>query len=105
MLSAGIETERTPELVPETDESEGLSEEQLFEVLANPRRRAVLRELTDSGTYRIGELAERVAALENDTTTADLTREDRKSAYTALQQLHLPKLHSAGLVEIGRAHV
>ncbi|RLM53759.1 hypothetical protein DVK02_12385 [Halobellus sp. Atlit-31R] len=77
---------------------ETVTEEELFEVLANHRRRYVLRALTGTDAHDIGSLAETVAAWENGTTTDRISREDRKSVYTALQQLHLPKLHNAGLV-------
>ena len=90
---------RLATLDPEPDKSvETLSEEELFEVLANHRRRYVLRALSGSDAHDIGSLAETVAAWEKGTTVERVAREDRKSVYTALQQLHLPKLHKAGLV-------
>ncbi|WP_139175715.1 DUF7344 domain-containing protein [Halobellus clavatus] len=97
MTSPSLEMERLSE-APEPEEPENLTEEVLFEILANPRRRTVLRELSRNETYEIGILAECVAGAENGTAAGDVASEERKSAYTALQQLHLPKLHSAGLV-------
>ena len=45
------------------------------------------------------ELAEHIAAIENDTTVEDLTKQQRKRVYVSLYQTHVPKMEDAGLVE------
>jgi hypothetical protein len=44
------------------------------------------------------DLAEEVAAWENETTIEDLSAQDRKRVYVSLYQTHIPKLEEAGLV-------
>lgn len=79
-----------------------VSEETVFAILGNERRRLVLHALrqrapdTDVG---LGSLAEQVTAWENGITTAEVGADERKSVYTSLQQLHLPKMDEAGIVE------
>ncbi|QLG29786.1 ArsR family transcriptional regulator (plasmid) [Halorarum halophilum] len=104
----------------QTDEatSEEVVEEELpldiiFEVLKNERRRLVLEYLRDAeGSVTIGELAEHIAALENDITPAELNAQQRKRVYIGLYQCHLPKMDDAdavafnqdrGIVELGRS--
>jgi hypothetical protein len=69
----------------------------VFEVLGNDRRRLVIRTLREAdGSIELGELAERVAARENDIPVREVSYQQRKRAYTALQQSHLPKMDDAG---------
>ncbi|WP_143052120.1 DUF7344 domain-containing protein [Halobacterium jilantaiense] len=70
-----------------------------FEVLKNKRRRLVLEYLRDTEeTVTIGELAEHIAAIENDTTVKQLNAQQRKRVYIGLYQCHLPKMDDAGVV-------
>jgi hypothetical protein len=71
----------------------------MFEMLSNQRRRFVLHYLQQNGERaELGPLAEQIAAWENGTTLADVGSDERKSAYTSLQQFHLPKMDEEGLV-------
>lgn len=91
-----VESTESPE---RPDDSESFSDEAVFEALANRRRRHVLRALTErEEDIEIGPLAEQVAAWENDTTVDAVTSAQRKSTYTSLHQLHLPKLEELGFV-------
>ena len=76
------------------------TEDDVFDVLANRRRRYVLRALAANPevAYDIGDLAERVAAWENDRPVEEVSAAERKRVYTALQQSHLPKMEDAGVV-------
>jgi DNA-binding transcriptional ArsR family regulator len=78
-----------------------VSEDELFDVLANQRRRFALHLLKREGdeTVTIGEMAEQIAAWENGIDMAEITGNERKRVYTALQQSHLPKMDNAGVVE------
>ncbi|MFB6124120.1 MAG: DUF308 domain-containing protein [Haloferacaceae archaeon] len=76
------------------------TEHEIFEILANRRRRFALEALTESdSSLSLGTLAERVAAEENDTTVDRVSTDERKRVYTALQQSHLPKMERAGVVK------
>ncbi len=82
----------------ETDER--LSKDVIFELLKNRRRREVLAYLLEAEeTVTLGELAEQIAAWENDTEVAALSSDQRKRVYVALYQTHLPKMDDAGIVE------
>ena len=83
-----------------TDEDEQLSKDIIFELLKNRRRREVLAYLLDADeTVTLGELAEQIAAWENDTSVNALNSDQRKRVYVALYQTHLPKMDDAGIVE------
>ena len=82
---------------------EPLTEDLIFDVLKNRRRRYTLHYLKQQERpVELSELAEQVAAWENDKTVAALTANERKSVYTSLYQTHLPKLADAGIVQYNR---
>ncbi len=77
-----------------------LSRDMVFDVLKNQRRRYALHYLKQAeGTVQLSDLAEQVAAWENDTTVGAISAAERKRVYTALYQSHLPKLDDAGIVD------
>ena len=76
-----------------------LSQDVSFDILSNARRRFLLRELQQtSETVELVELAERLAAKENDVSRETLTAQQRKRTYVSLYQTHVPKLVEAGVV-------
>lgn len=75
-----------------------LEKDLVFELLKNHRRRSVLKHLRDHGETPLGDLAEAIAAEENETTVADLSADERKRVYIGLYQTHLPKMDGAGVV-------
>jgi len=80
-----------------------LSRDDVFSILSNRRRRDVLRYLRrDAESASLGDLAERIAAWENDIPVAEVDYKQRKRVYTSLHQTHLPKLDEAGIVEYDR---
>ena len=85
-------------------EATSVSEDEVFEVLANRRRRHTLHAIAgeENRTHELGELSERVAAWENEIDVAEVSYDERKRVYTALQQSHLPRLDEAGLVEFDK---
>jgi hypothetical protein len=100
--------EQSPAEPVETTENDGggrsVSRDALFDVLSNHRRRYALHSLKrDERTARIGDLAEQVAAWENGVPRVDLSAAERKRVYTALQQFHLPKMDTAGVIEFDGA--
>ena len=75
------------------------SRDEVFDAVKNLRRRYVLYYLQrHGGPVELGELAEQVAAWENDTTVGEVSPSERKSVYSALHQTHLPKLQAAGVL-------
>ncbi|UPW00935.1 hypothetical protein M0R88_02250 [Halorussus gelatinilyticus] len=85
----------------EEEESEPeLSRDLVFDVLKNRRRRYALHYLRRAeGSVQLSELAEQVAAWENDIEVDAISAAERKRVYTALYQSHLPKLDDAGIVD------
>jgi hypothetical protein len=81
-----------------------VSEDELFDVLANRRRRFAVHLLKreEKAETRIGDMAEQIAAWENGVDTTEITGSERKRVYTALQQSHLPKMDDAGVVEFNK---
>lgn len=76
-----------------------LSKDELFHLLQNQRRRRVLLYLQDTtGEVSMRDIAEQVAAWENDTTVKALGSNERQRVYIALYQSHLPKLDDAGVL-------
>ena len=78
---------------------EPISKDELFHLLQNSRRRAVLRYLRGrEGPVRMRDVAEQVAAWEHDTTVAQLSSNERQRVYIALYQSHLDTLADAGVI-------
>lgn len=75
-----------------------------MELLKNQRRRWVVRHLAraDAETVELGDLAEAVAARENDCTPRELTSNQRKRVYVAFYQCHLPKMDKVGLIHFDK---
>jgi len=81
-------------------EDGALTQDVVFDILSSARRRYVLYLLrTESTPIELTDLAEQVAAWENDTTVEELTKQQRKRVYVSLYQTHVPKLEDAGLVD------
>lgn len=77
--------------------------DQTFEILKNQRRRHVLEYLyTVDGQVSLSELAERIAAWENDKEIRQITSSERKRVYVGLYQCHLPKMDGMGIVDFDK---
>lgn len=75
-----------------------LSETQIHNVLRNDRRRNVVKQLQRNvGTLTVRELSEAIA--EAETGKSPPPRNIRDSVYNSLNQTHLPKLDSLGVLE------
>jgi len=80
-----------------------LSLDLIFEILKNERRREVIRYLRDhEKQVTLSDLAEHIAALENDTDVASITSSQRKRVYVGLYQCHLPKMADMGIVQFNQ---
>lgn len=90
------------------DDGDTLPKNERFDLLRNRRRRDVLRYLIAADrTVTLPELAEHIAALENDVAIEELDYSQRKRVYVALYQTHLPKLDRANVLdyESGRGNI
>ena len=89
--------------VAEQQEPEQLSKDIVFEILKNQRRRDALHYLkVNGGEAKLGDMAEFIAAKENDIDIKALSSSQRKRVYIGLYQCHLPKMDSAGIVEFDK---
>ncbi|WP_435159766.1 DUF7344 domain-containing protein [Haladaptatus sp. DFWS20] len=83
-----------------TETTVDLSEDQIYHLLQNERRRNVLRYLHDADEkVSMRDIAEQVAAWENNTTVQALSSSERQRVYIPLYQSHLPKLDEEGVIE------
>jgi hypothetical protein len=90
---------------PTADEPIHLPFDTVCRLLSNSRRRLVVREVAGLNPEKetpLGELAERVAAIENGIELCRVAAGQRKSAYVSLLQCHLPKLDDADVIEWDR---
>ncbi|WP_144797993.1 DUF7344 domain-containing protein [Halorubrum depositum] len=77
-----------------------LTKGEIFDLLKNKRRRTVIRYLRENdGEAVLNDLAEHIAAKENDTTVRQLSSDQRKRVYIGLYQCHLPKMDSLGVID------
>lgn len=89
---------------PSEDSSSGsLSDDDLFQVLSNRRRRYAVHALKDAGEpAELSDVAEQVAAWEYDVDVEQVSYDERKRVYTALQQSHLPMMDDVGIIEFNK---
>lgn len=77
-----------------------LSRNDCFDLLSNHRRRYALHYLQYNGEEAsLGELADQIAAWENDIDMETVSYDQRKRVYTSLQQVHLPRMDDLDVVE------
>jgi hypothetical protein len=77
-----------------------LSNDVLYDALSQKRRRYALHYLKQCDeSVTVQELAEQVAAWENDKGVDELTSQERKRVYIALYQSHLSTMDEEGLVD------
>mgnify|MGYP000445082495 CR=1 FL=1 len=85
--------------MPQND-AHTLTQDTAYELLSNKRRRFVISRLRGAeGTVSIHELAEELAAWENEIPESELSDKQIKRLYVSLYQIHVPKLAEAGLVD------
>lgn len=81
------------------DIDESLSQNEMFEMLSNRRRRFTLHYLQGTEQAELSDISEQVAAWENEKDQSGVTSGERKCVYTSLQQFHLPKMADKRIVE------
>ena len=83
---------------------EGIPLDVVYDILKNERRRYVLLYLQQhEDTVTIGELAESIAAFENDIPVGQLNAQQRKRVYIGLYQCHLPKMADADVIDFEKS--
>jgi len=76
-----------------------LPKDVIFGLLSVERRRLVLKYLADNeGSATVSDIAEQIAAIENDTEIGLISSQQRKRVYVGLHQCHLPKLDDADVI-------
>ncbi|MGM0370891.1 MAG: DUF7344 domain-containing protein [Halobacteriota archaeon] len=81
----------------------GLPLDETFELLRNQRRRYVLQYLeSQPGQVSLSELAEQIAAWENEKEIRQITSSERKRVYVGLYQCHLPKMDGMDVVSFNK---
>lgn len=101
--ATGTTEESTSEQSSDTPD---LAADEVFHLLQNARRRVVLRYVfahEGEGPFEMRDIAEYVAAWENDTTLQQLTSDERQRAYISLYQCHLPKLDDKGIIDYNQS--
>lgn len=88
----------------ETDsEVAALSESDIFDILRNSRRRAVVSYLRQNGgRASLKTVTEHVASTEYDVDVAEVSSDQHKCVYTGLYQCHLPRLDKFDVVNFDR---
>jgi hypothetical protein len=86
-------------------EGEGqLPKDVIFGLLSAERRRRVLEYMAEHGEQTtLSDLADHIAALENDTEIRLLNSQQRKRVYVALYQCHLPRMDDADILNFENA--
>lgn len=92
--------------VESANDSRTMSKDDLFHLLQNGRRRAVLRYFAshpDQRKFDMRTVAEAIAAWENEIPVEQLSSDQRQRVYIALYQSHLPKLDDYGVIEYNQS--
>lgn len=93
-------TSDTITLPQEIASHHSLSKDTIFHVLQAQRRRLTLQYLQDrTDTVALRDLADQVAAWENETTVEQLSSAERQRVYISLYQTHLPKLDTEEIIK------
>lgn len=76
-----------------------ISPTNIHDQLRNERRQLVIRKLATSEDTTVADLADHVAAVENDVESIPIGSQERKAVYVGLYQCHIPNLAEAGIVD------
>lgn len=80
--------------------NQGLSQDEIFDILSNERRRYILFYIKrHGGPVNLMELVRELAAREEDTTPEPVSDQAEKRVYISLYQTHIPRLEEAGFIE------
>ncbi|WP_157744137.1 DUF7344 domain-containing protein [Halopenitus persicus] len=100
---AEIESELVEGNRTEDRRADALPLDQMFDILKNQRRRYVLEYLSDADeAVSLSEIAEQIAAWENDKDVTQISSSERKRVYVGLYQCHLPKMDALDVVSFNK---
>jgi VIT1/CCC1 family predicted Fe2+/Mn2+ transporter len=89
-----------------TDVEDAPERGEVFDLLSNHRRRYVIHFCKQQdGEVTVSDLAEQVAAWENEKTVEEIDHAERKRVYTSLQQTHLPTLADSNMIHYDNSTV
>ncbi|AXR76348.1 DUF7344 domain-containing protein [Natrarchaeobaculum sulfurireducens] len=85
----------------QSGEQSTTSTDDRFTILSNSRRRHAIKYLasSDEPAVRLRDMAEQIAAWENDLSVYEVNYKQRKRVYTSLYQTHLPRMNRVDIVE------
>ncbi|WP_255171625.1 DUF7344 domain-containing protein [Natrononativus amylolyticus] len=102
--TSGVATQELSFEEEAEEESSELTKDDIFHILQTRRRRDALRYLQGTDEpVRMRDLAEQVAAWENETTVEQLSSDERQRVYISLYQSHLPKLDEEGIINYNQS--
>jgi len=105
-VMSATKSRSTPSYSTAGGESGDIGRDELFHILRNQRRRFALHHLKRrDGPVDVGTLATQVAAWENEIAVEEVTSDQRRRVYNALQQTHVPGLEESGIVHVDRREV
>ncbi|ELY54883.1 DUF7344 domain-containing protein [Natronococcus jeotgali] len=82
----------------QTNRTDSLEESEVFHILGNDRRRAIVQLLAgEPGQIDVSDVATEIASTESD--AASVPNNLYKSVYVSLQQTHLPQLQEDDVIE------
>ncbi|RQG97332.1 DUF7344 domain-containing protein [Natrarchaeobius chitinivorans] len=82
----------------QTSRSDSLAESEVFHILGNDRRRAIVQLLAqETGQVDVSDVATEIATNESD--SSSVPNNLYKSVYVSLQQTHLPQLEEDAVIE------
>lgn len=88
------------EIMDDAELNDGLSPDDVFEILSNARRRSMIHFLHEQrGQASLSDIADHIAAWEYDTSGDQVNSDQRRRVYISLYQTHLPKLAEYGVVD------
>ena len=100
MISAATTTARNSISGGETEDAD-LSQDEIFDVLSNRRRRYAIHALKRAEEpLDVSELSTHVTAWELDVDPEQVKYEDRRNVHSTLRRTHLPKLEDANVVTV-----
>ena len=77
-----------------------LPTDEIFGILSTERRRRILEYMAETGPETtLADLADVIAAAENDTEVRLVSSQERKRVYVALYQTHLPRMDAADVID------
>lgn len=85
-----------------TNKGSGINTDEVFKLLSNSRRRAVIKLLERHGKLSKGDLAELIAAHEQGCSVNEVPNDVRKSVLVSLHQSHLTQLVESNVIEEDR---